>query len=163
MEHECVRFIRMLYTLSFGSTSAHRLTLARNYFTYLLYERHSASSLLYRIMQHKIVFAVAIVVVLVIIALLIFGIVKIKQAADSKDSWPITEADSLTSCTFICCLNTVYFSSHISAKCICMHVNEYVRTCTHFLMAVGIHICYIYTCVWLCIIILHKLCIKVQQ
>lgn len=51
---------------------------------------------------------------------------------------------TLTSCTFICCLNTVYFSSHISAECICMHVNEYVRTCTHFLMAVGIHICYIY-------------------
>ena len=39
-----------------------------------------------RVMQHKIVFAVAIVVVLVIIALLIFGIVKIKQAADSKQS-----------------------------------------------------------------------------
>ena len=134
--------VHMSCTLSFGSTTWHRLTtLARNEFTYLLYERHSAS-LLHRVMQHKIVFAVAIVVVLVIIALLIFGIVKIKQAADSKQSWPITEADSLTSCTLICCLNTAYFSSHISASAyVCMWMSMYVCTYVHiswWLMTAGV-------------------------
>ena len=46
-------------------------------------------------MQHKIIFAVAILVVLVIIALLIFAIVKIKQSADGQQQqWAHTKADT---------------------------------------------------------------------
>lgn len=127
-------------------TMWHRLTLVQELTscTYsTCYDEHlSASSLLHRVMQHKIVFAVAIVVVLVIIALLIFGIVKIKQAADSKkSSWPNHFLYVNLLFEYGVFLNTHFSKVRMYA---CEWACMYVCTCTHFLFTAGIPV-YSYT------------------